>query len=145
MSNQRGSLSLEGAIAISVFMLLLTAFYSFTYGYRLEKKAFEVATLYVLENNYEVLSEANLRALLVSDYLKVEKGPVFRAMGHIEEEFFYLSNGFSQPLDEVVFITDYGKMYHLPGCPTVKKSLRPVSKKEVPHLSPCKVCHKKTP
>ena len=141
MSNQKGSLSLEGAIILSVFMLVLTVFYSFIYGYRLERKAFESATLYVLENNYEILSEANLRGLLVSEYLKVEEGPIFSAMGYIKEDFFYLRNGFSQPLDEVVFITDYGNMYHLPGCPTVKKSLRPVSKKEVPHLSPCKVCH----
>ncbi|HZK09777.1 MAG TPA: hypothetical protein VFD08_01780 [Clostridia bacterium] len=138
---QKGSLSLEAAFVISVFLVLLMLFYGMIYGYRAQKLAFEAATIFVLEKNTEVLLEKDFEEKLTSSLISVEKGYIFKTMKRFEEDFFYKENGFSHPLEEVVFITDYGKMYHLPGCPTVKKSLRPVMKKDVPHLSPCSVCH----
>ncbi|NLY36931.1 MAG: hypothetical protein GX046_06830 [Tissierellia bacterium] len=141
-NRQRGSLSLEAGLVMAIFLVLLMLFYGVVYGYRSQKIAFEVATLFVLEKNTEVLTEKDFDRKLNSPLIKVEKGYVFKAMNRLEEEFSYNVNGFSYPLEEVVFITDYGKMYHLPGCPTVKKSLRPVIKKDVPHLTPCSLCHK---
>lgn len=140
-NQQKGSLSLEAGIVVAVFLVLLMLFFGMIYGYRAQKVAFEVATLFVLEKNTESISEKDFQEKLNSSLISVEKGYVFKAMNRLEEEFIYKENGFSHPLEEVVFITDYGKMYHLPGCPTVKKSLRPVMKKDVPHLSACSVCH----
>lgn len=140
-SHQKGSLSLEAGIVVGVFLVMLMLFYGMIYGYRVQKVAFETATLFVLEKNTEVLSEKDFEEKLNSSLISVENGYIFKSINRLEEEFSYIENGFSYPLEEVVFVTDYGKMYHLPGCPTVKKSLRPVMKKDVPHLTPCSVCH----
>ncbi len=141
MSNQRGSLSLEAAVVIAVFLLLMSLFYSYIYGYRVERLAFQEATIYLLENNHEFISEEDFEEQVGLEFLEVERGYTFRSMKLVEEPFPYEKNGFSFPLEEVVFITDTGRMYHLPGCPTVKKSLRPVMKKEFPDMKPCGVCH----
>lgn len=140
-SRQKGSLSLEAGVVVAVFLTLLSLFFGIIYGYRVQKVAFEEATLFVLEKNTQVLGERDFEDKLRSPLLSVERGYIFKAMHRLEEVFSYDENGFSHPLEEIVFITDYGKMYHLPGCPTVKKSLRPVMKKDVPEMEACRVCH----
>lgn len=141
MLDQRGSLSIEAGLVLAVFLLVITLFFSYIYGYKVERIAFEEATIFVLEENYEILTLEDFQEELGHDYLEIKEDLVFRAMNQVEEDFDYRKNGFASPLEEVVFITDFGSKYHLPGCRTVKKSLRPVMKKDVPHLEPCGVCH----
>lgn len=141
LDREQGSLSIEATLVCTVFLLLLLFFFSLIYAYHGERISFEKATLYVLEANHEFLGEGDFEKKLASRLVEIKKGYTFCALKRVEEAFPYKENGFSAPLEEIVFITDYGKMYHLPSCPTVKKSLRPVIKKTVPELSPCSLCH----
>ena len=139
LKREKGSLSIEAGVIVALFLVLLTLFYGFIYGYHLQRLSFEQATLYVLEENDEFIGSDAFEKKLIK-HVQVKGDYTFLVFNKLKEQFPYRENGFAHPLEEIVFITDYGKMYHLPGCPTVKKSLRPVIKKDVPHLTPCSVC-----
>ena len=137
---EKGSLSIEATMITALFLVLMMLFFGVVYGYHVQRMGFEQATLFVLEENDRYLSEGDFSEKLHSSLMEVKKKYAFKVFGFLKESFPYEENGFAHPLEEIVFITDYGNMYHLPSCPTVKKSLRPVIKKSVPHLLPCSIC-----
>ena len=99
MSSEKGSFSLEAALVLSVFILVLALFFSLIQGYRLEARAFSQATIYLLEHNDEYLSAEDFSQHLSWDYLEVDKNFKFKAMKLVVEDFSYENNGFSQPLE----------------------------------------------
>ena len=112
LKREKGSLSIEAGVIVALFLVLLTLFYGFIYGYHLQRLSFEQATLYVLEENDEFIGSDAFEKKLIR-HVQVKGDYTFLVFNKLKEQFPYRENGFAHPLEEIVFITDYGKMYHL--------------------------------
>lgn len=129
-------------ISVTVFLLIFLLFSSFILGYLLHREGYDAATSYYLEHNHQVVVEQDIEEAMGSQYVTVHVPFIFKSFNYIETLFGVKESGFTEGANEVVYITDTGAMYHRPLCPTVDKSLHPMTLKEAEgSYSPCSICH----
>lgn len=142
--SERGSISLEAALSLSILMALLGLFFSIIYGSLIQGISYSEAAENYLRLNHDPLSESTLERQLSLAYSKIEPGFRLVTFQGLENGLPIGPSSFSEPVEQVVFVTDTGTKYHRPMCPTVKLSLRPILYKDaIQYFSPCRVCYPK--
>lgn len=138
----RGSVSIEASVTLVLLLLVFLLFASFILGFLLQRKSYHELTLYYLGYNHQKIVEKDLEEALGSEYLQMNEGFIMETFNYIENPFLVEESGFTEGAKEVVFITDTGSKYHRPLCPTVDKSLRPITLEEAEEsYTPCSICN----
>lgn len=142
--SERGSISLEAALGLSILMALLGFFFSIIYGSLIQGISYSEAAESYLRLNHDPLSETTLERQLSLEYSKIEPGFRLVTFHGLEDRLPIGQSSFSEPVEQIIFVTDTGSKYHRPMCPTVKLSLRPIPYREgIQYYTPCRVCYPK--
>ena len=140
--SDRGSISLEALLSVSILLALMGYFFSIIYASLIQGISYTEATEAFLRLNHDIISEITLERELSLDYSQMDPGFQLVTFQGMKQELPIKNSAFAQPIDHVTFITDTGTKYHRPFCPTVKLSLRPILYRDaIQYYQPCKVCY----
>lgn len=142
--SDRGSISLEATIGLSVLIVVVAIIFSIIYGSFLQGIAYSELTEAYLRLNHEALSERTLNREISLDYSVLERGSRLVTFNRIEDDIILDGSSFHEAVEYTTFVTDTGSKFHRPFCPTVKLSLRPIPyEKALESYQPCRVCRPK--
>lgn len=142
--SDRGSVSLEAAIGVSLLLMLMALFFAIIYGSFIQSISYAEAVEAYLRLNHETLSERTIERELSLTYTTIESDYRMTTFGLIEDTLPLDQASFHEAVEYMTFITDTGSKFHRPYCPTVKLSLRPIPYDEaVKNYQPCRVCRPK--
>lgn len=142
--SDRGSISLEASLGVSMLLALMGLFFSIIYGSLIQGISYSEASEAYIRLNHEAVSESVIERNLSLDYSVIGPGYELATFQGLKEKLPMADSPYANSVDYITFVTDTGSKYHRPFCPTVKLSLRPILYEEaIKYYSACGVCQPK--
>ncbi|HHT21211.1 MAG TPA: hypothetical protein GXZ74_07225 [Tissierellia bacterium] len=139
--SDRGSISLEASLGMSLLLALMGLFFSIIYGSLIQGISYSEAAQAYIRLNHEIISESVIERNLSLSYSLINDGYILSTFRGLKEELPMSDSLYANAVDYITFVTDTGTKFHRPLCPTVKLSLRPIRYEEaIKYYSPCGVC-----